>query len=519
MSTHVYNLHNALNWTMAFSHIHEARYPHPNSGYCGRLLHLTVGICEAIPLVGQIVSLMELALVNYAIPVKIANTGVARKITAQPDQASTPLQALVSSYPLLPVIASVNRVAPGTVYPSTAVTIIQRKGEIRRYWPVDLSTLGISRKDQNDFDAKIVEAFANFKTIRSEGNKIIVKRTYLSHTFRLPLSVHIEKEQGIYRIILLAKKIFVSSGERDIYWAFDMTNGMFMIKKPVVGDFEAQIIPMMHVKRKVRGIESEVIWRTKGDQKQMIESLRAGTISILFNTIPFGKWSCKMSICKDLIDDLYDLQDIKFTNLSMKTHALSFTAKNYPAAHTDIKLHNVLAFTQDGKWRAELCDFGQGVGGASTILYSIGYTAPEYVDFLNRYKGYTQEQRLELVRFNGENCQKRDIWSLGLVLVSICVERTESIKLYHSTFDLPPFPSLKSRISILPAYPEQDVAFIKQAEIDTDLSKLQGETLHKHPGNSASINKVFDVIRTMLKVNPKERANIVDIKTRFGKDK
>jgi hypothetical protein len=202
------------------------------------------------------------------------------------------------------------RAEPISCYPPVRVGKVQQTAhDTPRYWPEDLTLLGLTEDERYEIDIHLKEALQSGNY--SFGKKEI---TYYykgqNRTHKLPITI-MEYDD---KIILLSKVIFKEQDSRKIKWAYDLTNGAFLIKKRVEGGFERDIVEHMTQKRERRGIVEEFIPRDvlldHHIKKQIIEPVRDGDISILFRSIPFFDFSSRCAIVCDLLHDLNDLHTL-----------------------------------------------------------------------------------------------------------------------------------------------------------------------------------------------------------------
>jgi serine/threonine protein kinase len=332
---------------------------------------------------------------------------------------------------------------------------------------------------------------------------------------------------------LFSKVIFASGGERKIRWVYDLTMGTFFLKKRITGLFEEQLLNYLLPLRLQRGIQTSVQWRTVSDKpnkekRQIIESVRDGTLQTLFGTAPLSNFSVKRDLILYLLIDLNALhlrslsgvtitQDSPFSNT--QTQELS-----YHTFHSDIKPLNVLVFIQNGKWRAELCDFGFGAAHPVAFVISIGFTPPEYIRFYQEKRPLgigkvSAKDSFDIAQFNIKHGHGRDVWDLGLVIISLLIEReVEAVWINvnencRKRTNIPPLPCLQAMLSdrIFGHYDEKGILDIKQETLDADLDQLEREIAYKHPQERTEVARVSEMLKKMmLRINPTERKTVAD---------
>jgi hypothetical protein len=511
--THLKNctVKNALLWGICKSHIEHVR---KKAQRHERITHLVLAILEAIPILGQIISLIERKLI------------LSRK---QPIQKRPPL------VPCVP--------------PFETVEVQESPEDIRRIWPKDLQRLGITEEQRIKVDEHLREAFK----VVYKGGKIDFAKKFIQYTDGinvvnaiLPFSLSITKENkegGGFRVFLLPKTVFAQGGERKIRWAYDLTGGNYLLRKKIAGIFEEKILNYMQPLRAARGIQSPVIWLNSMDKqykpkKQMIEPVRDGTIAALFKKAPLADFSTKRDLIVDLLSDLQELHKGQVTGVSIKDDRFAFRGRqpkelNYHLFHADIKPENVLVHSKEGKWRAELIDFGLCAANPTAYVISIGYTPPEFIRFYSKarpfgiYHAGQFEDPFEIADFNIQHGQGRDVWSIGLVILSLLAERQQEV-LFENVFErmrkkanIPPLPCLGKILSgeIFNKYDEVDILKLTQEELDADLDLLEKEIAKKHPHDREEVTKIFRMLKDkMLRIDPKERKSVAECLALFQQD-
>ncbi len=483
----------ALLWGMCRSHFYQAKI---QSQLEIKIMHLALAIFECCPIIGQIISLIELKYVLSHQQLQPLSCNL--KFDREKRQESA--------------------------------------NDIMRIWPKDLSKLGLNESQKDKIDKHIQQAF---KTL-SKGGNIGFSKNKLEYNYRdqtkkvnLPFSLNITKvvDTATYQILLFPKTVFASGGERTIRWAYDLTKGEFLLKKRIVGSFEKEILVCLNSIRLKNGRGSPLIWRTAKDKTgkeklQLIEPIQEGSLAILFNTAPLAHFSVKRELILDLLQELEALNQVSISCTVSLTKSLEGEHQTprkfaYAAFHADIKPLNVLVSLKNEKWRAELCDFGQAAANPCITITSTGYTPPEYIRFYHLYKKQKSElfftqtsDRLDLAEFTVNHGHGRDIWSMGLVILTLLVGREEEIS-YHLSMKesiksyIPPLRSLKSVLSGWQDYNEQGTLKLTQEALDADLDQLENEVMLKHPEEKEELAKIFLMLKTkMLRIKPEERVTV-----------
>lgn len=496
---------NALLWGMCRSHLYQVRV---QSQLHSRIVHLVLAILEAIPVIGQIVSLIELKIVQIC-------------IRPQPRVRPQP-------------ISCVPRI--------TTVVSQERPDDIRRIWPKDLKKwLGLTETQKAEIDHHVRDAF---RVITKEYGELSFDKKRLTYTdgvhtvaVTLPITLCVlkkdEREAAGIRVLLFPKTIFASGGERKIRWVYDLTRGTFFLKKRIIGLFEKKLLEYLLPLRIERGIQAPIIWRTSSGKQnkakqQIIEPVRDGTIATLFGTAPLLDFSVKWDLTLDLLADLNALHAGRLSGVTITSTRHSFfeipktQELSYTAFHSDIKPLNVLVFFQNGKWRAELCDFGASAAHPTTFAISIGFTPPEYIRFYQEKRPFGIQEvwldhNLDTAEFNIKHGPGRDVWAIGLVILSLLVEREEEV-VWENIFErcrkkanIPPLPCLKSILAgrHWTRYDEGGILNLKQETLNADLDRLEKEVGSKHPEERTEVARIFEMLREMmLRIDPNERRTI-----------
>lgn len=537
-------LENALQWGICRSHFYQAQI---QTQWGDRIVHLVLGIIEAIPVIGQIVSLIERKIIEFYCPPARTLSMETVSTSASPDSSTQPSSSLstsaapasssqptpsIPSQRVVPFPLPVSLSQPRSCIPQIRLTKLQETDtDICRFWPEDLTLLGLNDDQKNELDKHIRDAF-RAGTFAWEKGRLKYDDGVTSVDAPLPLTLSVIKDDSNYRVLLFPKTVFASGGERKIRWAYDLTHGTFLLKKRIVGVFEERLLKVMFQARMSRGIQTSPMWRSSVDKqalpkRQIIEPVRDGALPTLYRTEPFTRFSVKRDLILDLLADLKSLHEISLQNVEI-TPSIGFRTPikvgPYHAFHNDLKPLNILTFCQNGKWRGEICDFGQGAAHPTAFVISLGFTPPEYIRFYKQQRplgiqSTFSENLFASAQFNIAHGQGRDIWSLGLVILSILVERTEEIT-WNNHFDLtsyradfPPLPSLKACIprEVWSHYDEEGVLGLKQESINQDLDKLTKEVVARHPQDKLEVEKMFRMLKMMLAINLNERKSITEV--------
>lgn len=505
--SHVKNctVKNALLWGMCRSHYLEFW---TQSKLNSRIGHLVLAVFETLPVVGQIISLIELKAVPYC---------TARTALAKEDKTLITLPQPISLIPKLTTIVSQDTFE-----------------DVPLFWPTDLTRLMLTESEKQLVDYHVKAACRALL----KGGELFYHKKQLTYKVGaqaieaiLPITLCIVNVKNTaLRVLLFPKTVFAFGGERTLRLVYNLSNGTFLLKKRITGCFEESLLTHLQPIRAKRGMNTPIMLRTSYDKqnkpkRQIIEPIRDGTLSILFQTNPLSLFALKRDLIVDLLSDLKDLHmtclsKISFSSTKLTKPDATFT---YNAFHADIKVENTLVSLQNGKWRAELCDFGGGSADPSSFILSVGYTPPEFIQFFQQQlpSGLLgpfsiSYDPLEAIAFNIKYGQRRDVWSMGLVMLSLLVERQETVyrenmsqKTKYKT-KIAPLPCLKDLLSgrFWGAYDEKNILRLQQETLDLEIDQLEKETQLKHPERQFEVTTTFHVVKRMLRIDPNERITI-----------
>lgn len=521
-----YTLKNALVWGLCRNHLSQAKQ---QATWQGRTVHRIIGLSEALPIVGQIVSLFELGM-NSLFKGKHAPVINQQRPPILPVQIPQP--PAVNNPPILPVQI------PQLPQPNTLrkdLDLVESFSSLigyRRFWPHDLSVLGLTLDEAKLLDMQIGEAY--------RAGHVDYSRKKISYTVGNP-PVKVEAQLPITiafvgeRCLLFTKKVFMESGERKIRWVYDLKTGERFLKKRVVGHFEETILNLLVASRHRRGLNCQLIWRnsvskTGAQKRQMIETLRDGTITCLFNTEPFQDLTTRCKLIVDLLEDLRSLHSLSCSNLTITSEndlTNPIVVAPFGVYHSDLKFDNTLVSKQNDEWRAEICDFGSSAGNPKETTRSFGWTPPEFVRFFSSSQPAqkaldARRKLLDTINLNVRNGQKRDIWSMGLLILSILTGRQNQFKIQvrennsitNYTSALPPLACLDRHLRAKMGTDRQEdgILDLTQHELHEDIEQLESELLRKHPSDRDMISLFMGVVKNgMLLINPVLRDDVKDL--------
>ena len=500
-----------------------------------------IAAAEILPVIGQIVSLIELGIIKFFVN---QNSNSNTSLQQPPNPAEPPNPGPQPTSAPEPCLLP----QPVSCRPNISVVKYEEPDtNFTRFWPSDLKLLGITQEEQKVIDDTLKEGYKN--GFPSTANLFLGKKRLQCKNLnedclidqKLPISITAIKINNMWQFILLPKTVFLKTGEREIRWSYNLSTGVFLLKKRITGIFEEKIIKAMNNIRAARGLSTFNIWREvqgkdEKPKKQLVEPLRDGNLSILFGTQPFQNFANRYSLIQDFLKDLAALHDLKISNASftLKNPQPFFNNKTinlppYFVFHQDLKFENLLVVFENNKWRGEICDFGAAAGNPGTFIISTGFTPPEYIKFYNKVRPWGLNNSVPwsgdnqaLINFNIEHALARDIWAMGLILLAILVGRTQVVNwesedtLYKAT--IAPLQCLKNCINSVNQfshYQEEDIINLTQGSLDTELNQLQQEVEQNNKDHVEQVKVLFEIVRNMLRINPKERSTIIDIVKRI----
>ncbi len=227
-----------------------------------------------------------------------------------------------------------------------------------------------------------------------------------------------------------------------------------------------------------------------------------GDLQDLFNKgSGLGTNQDKLSLAEDLLQGMTFLHAIPFKEMTFEFEGFSVSRKTYnvPAFHTDIKPGNVLCQFEDGRWKGALTDFSN-VWHPVGVQGTVGYRPPEVVKLYNEID---QMQAQDVIDNNTRYGRASDVWSMGLVLLSILKEGSlkDQISPLPCIHDLiSPGKLCSSTAPQNPLSQSVDIRILtlSQEQVDQDLEALKS-TL---PSGSSLARLLDEVIKPMLQIDP-----------------
>lgn len=408
-------------------------------------------------------------------------------------------------------------------------------------WPEELSTLDVTVEQRQGIDAALntvaeaYQRYAIFQVVIEKGpkehnpavarSKDLVIKLDKEPVKKIPIPLNLILDNQANReqlqCLLLTKKIIGSGGQRKVKICYDLTNGVYLVKKTIFSQSEYDILNHFH-KNPGRGLPVVSYFREVNPSKfQALEPLYEGSLTMLFGTTPLAELEQKLSLIHDILEGLKSLHDLTFQHPEHKW--MNDLIKMF---HFDIKPENILVRphpTKKNKWEAVISDFG-----CSGNLYisggTYGFRAPEEVALeieLRRILDLFEEDanqinKSEVESHNRKYGQPMDIWATALVLILIITGKTSS---KFTKAAIPPLPCIENCFLNIPVNanpPDKKLTDLKQHQIDQDLSNLKLPS-YKTDAEKIAIEEVMKLIREMLQIDPDKRISATDTLIKFQK--
>ncbi len=139
----------------------------------------------------------------------------------------------------------------------------------------------------------------------------------------------------------------------------------------------------------------------------------------------------------------------------------------------------------------------------------LGLLPPEYIAWLVE----DLSRKASIFDFHFQYGQGRDIWSMGLVLLSILLNKKETITLNKDgeskVFIISPLQCLKNCLAAgeTSQFYEKGILGLTQEMIDDELADLEQTALAER-SDAVLIRKLFGMVKAMIRINPTERAKV-----------
>ncbi len=343
----------------------------------------------------------------------------------------------------------------------------------------------------------------------------------------VPYTLYFAEKDGRWAdIFLITKKVIGKGSERRVRVVHSLFENKGYATKKVVSE-EASILTYFQ-EHPFRGIVTPECFRSiRAGKQHVVEPLYAGSLHDLLSQPSLVTPEGKLNMMRDLVEGLNFLHAIPLKEMTFEfTRNLTFqkgqsfvSTKTYqvPAVHTDIKPGNILVRFEEGKWRAALTDFS-GVWDPAAVGGTVGYRPPEIVKFANELKEIrVRSGGQEVLDHNTLHGRASDVWSMGLVLVSILKgesleKQISPLPCIHDSI----FPEAQKRhgVTVHTEYVNQvDTAILtlSQEQVDQDLEALK-LTLRLDPFLARLVD---EVIKPMLRIKPSERITAQQVFSSF----
>ena len=422
-----------------------------------------------------------------------------------------------------------------------------------RIWPGDLATLGLTEVDKNTLEKAFDEALSIAPDFSEHG--LMCRKTKVDGVSRrrlqlfneeglvrewnVPITLMVNIQQATLKSIVLWTKVIIGEGgDRRVRKCYDLITGEINARKKFCNTVEKLILQhfQSHPSAGIESITSTIeaddpylnLHGVSGIKKphfvepcfegdlfqmldiQVLDEITKSTLDKITNPRHV------ISIMEQLLTGLATLHEFVLVE-----SIAGMPTQTYPKTkHWDIKPANILLRKIEGNWEAVLMDFGH----AATLAPgngSDGYLSPEDVCFRSRVypDGIRSPRNLdipyqEIVETTSSYAQKKDVWQLGLVFVSLLMGRIVDIELREADevgtiISTAPLDSLVNAIKIDKRYGHHDWRFAKlrQDFIDRDIVRCKAETLAKCRAETRpAYAYLWDyLISKMLQVDPAHR--------------
>lgn len=381
-------------------------------------------------------------------------------------------------------------------------------------WPPKLSDLGIDA----GVVAKVESVFASLRaSLNSQEEELaLTGEKDIPEYEGLKLRFFYD-EKKLRDVMLITKQEFAKGGARTIYLCYNLTKGQYFIRKDSPREEERVLLRKL-IGHSVRGLEPVFDVRRVSEDRvrsetwEIIERCKAGTLLTLFNTKPLMNFEQTALLVEDLVSALRFIHS-QPKEVIFRNKYGDVMVQQSSLFHGDISPRNVLVEKEGKRWKAILSDF-DAAGSFPALSGTRGFRSPEYIKFDGSKK--TTE---EIVRFNLENGQPKDIWSMGLIILTLLCgnkatgpaeripegyELSEGPKI--AAMNIPPLPCLSRCFSAGSIYsPDYQLTTLIQNELNEDLDGLCVVHKNYHGENNPKTANLWELVKGMLKVDPRER--------------
>jgi hypothetical protein len=404
-------------------------------------------------------------------------------------------------------------------------------------WPTNLAILGITQEQKIALEQALTEVLP--KTygenqpiicvkMKVEGVSIRKLRLYdnyscdrLKKEVVVPLTVKITiGNPRTSRIDLWTKVVIAKGGQRKVKKCYNLLTGNVFVRKKFCSKLEELILRHFRYNPS-RGIEPVEFFEDCAEgfkSKHIIQPCFEGTILNLLSSVHLEPKDV-YSIVYQLATGLSALHAFTPTEQSISFNRffdMRTTTTTYPKTfHLDIKPDNILIrrIPNSDSWEAVLSDFGIA-GTLHPGNGTIGYLSPEDVKFKNLLYPNGHNGPIspdisdkEIVATTLAYSQKKDVWALGLVFISLLTNRWTTITRREdgqikSIIAAPP---LECILAALEKGEEgKHIADITQDSVDQSIAELRAAT-------PVYASLWDNLIFKMLQVDPMQRISAEEV--------
>lgn len=335
----------------------------------------------------------------------------------------------------------------------------------------------------------------------------------------LPVQEALNSSNGEKMYILLTKSPIGKGGERTPTLAYNLSCGRFWVKKPMSSPLEGLISKHFMI-NSPKGISKicHILPQNNQNTAELFEEYYDCPLTSIIGTKALENFPQRFSLFRDLLRGLHHIHGISLNSISFGSNKID----KLNVYHSDLDPSNIFVKKPPQKplWKGVIGDFGSSCL-ASGIAFKIGLIPPEYVDFKIKYYDLVKEKFKEnilpedTIKFNLQFGQKKDIWSMGLILVSILYGTTSE----KVNIAIPPMPSLESKLNQeknFNGHRDDKIKDLTQDEIDKDLKNLF-ESSYIPDEYNKRVEKCYHLIREMLQVDPNKRISAQKALSAFEK--
>lgn len=408
---------------------------------------------------------------------------------------------------------SLYKYIPNPIEPKFVNCLIKKPTFFQMNWPSDMENIQIEKKEQevvNNIFNSVFEIIQNQNNYELEtlfkGNErklnIYRKRTLIL-SFDIPLEILLLQEK-LPEIAVVTRKN-CNGFTRKLNVVYNLTTGEYLLKKKC--EFlEIEIIDYLKSYARLKKIKGLPFPHYRIQKDIFLEPLYEGSLNIILGTKALENWKTKFSLIEDIISGIFILHGIRFepfpTSFPVPSGELE---KNFKFCHLELNPSNILVRrSPTGEWNAAISGFSSACT-LTSFATNFGYDSPESCQYRVQLASLKNKDSSEIIKYNIETGEARDIWALGLIILTILVGNCSKKFLLYP--DFPPLPSLERLLIESNREVTQDsfIANLTQENISKDINELKTEN-DDHLGKKW--NSLLDLVENMLKVSPKERIKL-----------